>query len=205
MLRSMTTHTGTSIDLLAFHQRAGAATRTFVQAIPPDAWSAPTNCDMDVRALVNHLVSGHYWAAALCNAETITSVGSRFEGDLLGAHPVAAYDGSLALAQAAFSRPGALQQTCTLSYGEITLGVYCSHRALDTFIHGWDIARATGQDPSLDADLLEMMWEFFSPHAAEFAASPAFGPRLDVPEDADTQTRLLAMLGRDNRRSSSTP
>ncbi|MDQ6674960.1 MAG: hypothetical protein M3069_30200 [Chloroflexota bacterium] len=78
--------------------------------------------------------------------------------------------------------------------------VYCSHRILDTFIHGWDIARATGQDDTLDPELVEIAFTMFKPHAAELAASGAFGTPLVVADECDTQTRLLAMLGRDNRR-----
>jgi uncharacterized protein (TIGR03086 family) len=188
-----------AVDLLDYHQRAGEATRVILTRIRSDQWLAPTNCDMDVRTLVNHLVTGHYWAAALVQGETIADVGDRFDRDMLGTDPVAAYDRALAAAQAAFSRPGALGRTCILSYGEVSVALYCSHRVLDTFIHGWDLARATEQDDTLDPSLVEGTYAMFAPHAAEFEASPAFGPPLRVPADSDMQTRLLAMLGRDNR------
>ncbi|MCA1644459.1 MAG: TIGR03086 family protein [Chloroflexi bacterium] len=121
--------------------------------------------------------------------------------DLLDYHQRAgsAYDESLAQSQAAFSRAGALERTCVLSYGEVSVAMYCRHRALDTLIHGWDIARATGQDDRLDPALVELTYAIFAPHAADFATSPAFGRPLTVGADADTQTRVLAMLGRDNR------
>src|SRR5579864_8860456 len=108
MLGGMTTLTDAPTDLLDYHRRACTATRSILVGIRPDQWSLPTKCDMDVRALVNHLVSGHYWAAALTEGQTIAQVGDRFDGDLLGSDPVAAYDASLAVAQAAFEAPGAL-------------------------------------------------------------------------------------------------
>ena len=196
----MTTLTDAQIDLLSYHLRACGATRAILAGIQPDQWLLPTNCDMDVRALVNHLVSGHYWAAALTQGETIVQVGARFDGDLLGSDPLAAYDASLAAAQAAFGAEGALDRYCTLSYGEVPVSIYCSHRSLDTFIHGWDLARATRQPDTLDPELVQLTWQLFAPHAAEFAANPAFGTPLPVSADADAQTQLLAMLGRDNRR-----
>jgi uncharacterized protein (TIGR03086 family) len=155
---------------------------------------------MDARALVNHLVTGHYWAAELARGKTIAEVGSRLDGDVLGADPLAKYDAALEAADAAFSRPGALAQVCQLSYGDVPAAVYCSHRILDTFIHGWDIARATGQDDTLDPDLVALAYAMFKPHAAELQATGAFGRPVAVPDSADTQTKLLAMLGRDNRR-----
>ncbi len=196
----MTTAHQTTVDLLGVHERAGQATRKFVMAITPGMWTRPTNCDMDVRALLNHLVTGHYWAAELLDGHTIADVGSSLDGDVLGADSLAEYDRAFAQAQAAFSRPGGLERICALSYANVPGAIYCSHRILDTFIHGWDLARATGQDDTLDPELAEIAYTMFKPHATEFAASGAFGTPVVVPDESDTQTRLLAMLGRDNRR-----
>jgi uncharacterized protein (TIGR03086 family) len=67
----------------------------------------------------------------------------------------------------------------------------------DVFLHTWDLARATGQDARLDpafcADLLAGM----EPMDAVLRASGHYGPRVEVPEGADAQTRLLGFIGRD--------
>ena len=188
------------IDLVDLHGRAGQATRAFVAAIQTQQWATPTNCDIDVRALVNHVVTGHLWAAALVGGRTIAEVGDRFDGDVLGNDPLSEYDRALGEADAAFGEPHALERSCTLSYGTVPVGVYCSHRILDTFIHGWDLARATGQADQLDTNLVEIVYVMLEPHAAEIQASGAFGTPVQVDATADTQTRLLAMLGRDNLR-----
>lgn len=190
----------TAFDLIDIHQRAGRATRRFLLGIASHQWAASTNCAMDVRALVNHLVTGHEWAALLACGKTIAEVGVTLDGDILGSDPLAAYDAALGRAVAAFDRPGALEQVCHLSYGDVPLAVYCSHRILDTFIHGWDLARATGQDDTLDAELVQLTYRMFRPHAAAIQGSGAFGTPVSVAQDADMQTRLLGMLGRDNRR-----
>jgi uncharacterized protein (TIGR03086 family) len=189
----------TSIDIAEIHHRAGLATRVFVAGVGADQWSASTNCDMGVRALVNHLVSGNLWAVELVAGKTIGEVGQRLDGDLLADNPLAAYDRALSAAQSAFSGPGALQRICHVSYGDVPAGVYCSHRFLDTLIHGWDFARATGQDSTLDPELVDIVYAMFKPQGAMLQASGAFAPPVDVPADSDTQTLLLAMLGRDNR------
>jgi uncharacterized protein (TIGR03086 family) len=189
-----------AVDLIDLHARVGRATRAIVAGIAPDMWAAPTNCSKTVRALLNHVVTGHYWAAELVQGKTIAQVGSSLDGDVLGEDPLGAYDRGLAAAQAAFGRPGGLEQLCALSYGNVPGAVYCSHRILDTFIHGWDLARAAGQDGTLDPELVEIAYAMFKPHAPEFAGTGAFAAPIDVPAEADTQTRLLAMLGRDNRR-----
>ncbi len=189
----------TSIDLVKFHHHAGLATRVFVAGVAADQWSAATNCDMDVRALVNHLVSGNLWAVELIAGKTIAEVGPRLDVDLLADKPLAAYDSALSAAQSAVSGPGALERICHVSYGDVPAHVYCGHRILDTFIHGWDIARATGQDSTLDPELVDIVYAMFKPHATMLQASGAFAPPVDVPAESDTQTLLLAMLGRDNR------
>jgi uncharacterized protein (TIGR03086 family) len=188
-----------SIDIAEIHHRAGLATQVFVAGVAADQWSAPTNCDMDARALVNHLVSGNLWAVELVAGKTIAEVGKRLDGDTLADDPLAAYDSALTAAQTAFSGPGALERTCHVSYGDVPADVYCNHRILDTFIHGWDIARATGQESTLDPELVDIVYVMFKPHAAMLQASGAFASPVDVPADSDTQTLLLAMLGRDNR------
>jgi uncharacterized protein (TIGR03086 family) len=154
---------------------------------------------MDVRALVNHLVSGNLWAVELVAGKTIAEVGQRLDGDVLGDNPLASYDSSLSAAQSALARPGAMEAICHVSYGDIPAAVYCSHRILDIFIHGWDIARATGQDSTLDPELVDIVYAMFKPQAAMLQASGAFAQPVEVPTESDTQTRLLALLGRDNR------
>lgn len=180
-----------------WHARALSATGQVVAAISPDRWHTSTPCSQwTVRALVNHLVSGNLWAAELGTGATIKEVGQRLDGDVLGTDPAAAYAASAGSAAAAFSRPGALQDTCAVSYGPVTGAVYAGHRFIDVLVHGWDLATATGQNPAIDADLVDACQQIAEPQIGMLRASGAFGPPLPVPPGADAQTRLLAMLGR---------
>ncbi len=156
----------------------------------------PDRPGWDVRALVNHIVSGNLWAAELAAGRTIDDVGDRLDGDVLGDHPVAAYDASAAVAAAAFEAPGALDAPCAVSYGPVPGSVYAGHRFIDVLIHGWDLAVATGQDTTIDADLVDACLAVVEPQADLLRASGSFGQRVDIPADADPQTRLLALLGR---------
>ena len=74
--------------------------------------------------------------------------------------------------------------------------VYCGHRLLDVLIHGWDVARATGQDATLAPELVEACFEVVTPQADMLRASGMFGDDLERRRTADRQTQLLAMLGR---------
>ena len=138
-------------DIAELHAQALDQTGRIVAGIGPGQWQAGTPCaGWDVRALLNHLVAGNLWAAELGAGATIEDVGDRLDGDMLGADPAASYATSAAAAAATFRRPGALDAPCAVSYGPVPGSVYAGHRFLDVFVHGWDLAVATGQDAELD-------------------------------------------------------
>jgi uncharacterized protein (TIGR03086 family) len=184
-------------DIAELHAQALAATGRFVDGVPADRWHADTPCDgWDVRALVNHIVSGNLWAAELATGATIGSVGDRLDGDVLGADPAKAYAASAEAAAAAFRRPGALDAPCAVSYGPVPGSVYAGHRFIDVLIHGWDLAVATGQDATLDPTLVEACRQVLEPQVGAFRAVGVFADEIPVPPDASAQTRFLAMVGR---------
>jgi uncharacterized protein (TIGR03086 family) len=66
--------------------------------------------------------------------------------------------------------------------------------------HGWDLARATGQEYSCDAACVEAAFEFTSMLAQpgqEATRDAIFGPAVDVSPDAPLLDRTLALGGRD--------
>lgn len=191
----------TAIDLAALHRSALDATRRYVVGIDDGQWEMPTPCDgWNVRDLLNHIVAGNMWAAELAGGRTIADVGSVFDGDVVGRDPVAAYDRSAELAATAFEAPGALDAPCAVSYGPVPGSVYAGHRLIDVFIHGWDLASATGQPTELDAQLVDACWEVVRPQLELLQGSGAFGAdpsggHADI-DKGDPQTSLLAALGR---------
>lgn len=185
------------MDLAEAHARALAVTRVYVAGIGEHQWSDPTpDDDWDLRTLTNHIVSGNFWVGELMAGKTIEEVGDRLDGDVLGNDPLAAYDESAKVAADAFSQPGAMQDLAAVSYGPVPGEVYCGHRLLDVLIHGWDVAKSTGQDPTLEPELVEQVWAVVEPELDGLQASGSFGTPVDVPADADRQTTLLAALGR---------
>ncbi|SDJ21452.1 TIGR03086 family protein [Lentzea albidocapillata subsp. violacea] len=78
----------------------------------------------------------------------------------------------------------------------------------DLVLHGWDLARATGQDETIPAADVERLWATATSVPAElmerFRTPGAFGPGIEVygaeirvPQDAPLQDRLLGYVGRD--------
>ncbi len=181
------------------HERALASTRSYLAGVKPGQWRDPTPCaEYDVRTLVNHVVSGNFWVAPLVSGSSIADVGDKYDGDVLGDDPLATYDESAAEAAAAFKAPGAMEASVAVSYGPVPGEIYAGHRYIDVLIHGWDLAKATNPKTSipLDPELVEACWEVVTPQAEMLKASGMFGGDVEVPPDADPQTRLLALLGR---------
>jgi len=168
-----------------------------VHGVAGDRWAASTPCpDWDVRALVNHLVYELRWSVPLLAGRTVAEVGDRFDGDLLGDDPVGRWDSAAQEAVAAVDGEGAMDRTVHLSFGDFPGREYVMQLFADLVIHGWDLGVATGQDARLDPDLVDACAVWFAGVADGYRQAGAVGPRLDVPNDADPQERLLAAFGR---------
>lgn len=184
-------------DVAMLHRQALDATRRIVAAVGEEQWGDPTPCgEWDVRGLVNHIVTGNYWAGELASGKTIADVGDRLDGDVLGSDPLHVYDKSADIAAEAFSGPGAMEAPCAVSYGPVPGSVYAGHRFIDVLIHGWDVAAATGQSTSLDPELVTACIEILEPQFDALKASGEFGAAIKPPSGANPETKLLAMLGR---------
>ncbi|HXY91063.1 MAG TPA: TIGR03086 family metal-binding protein [Acidimicrobiia bacterium] len=186
------------VDLPEVHATALDATQRYVEGVADDQWEQVSVCeDWTVRELVNHIVTGNYWAEELAAGKTIEEVGDRLDGDVLGRDPVGTYHDSAVRAAAVFRVPGAMEAPCAVSYGPVPGSVYCGHRFLDVLVHGWDVAKSTGQDTTLDPALVEACWTVIEPQIDMLKASGAFGTTVEVADDSGLQTKLLGALGRE--------
>ncbi len=184
------------VDVAEVHAAALDRTRAWVAGVGTNDWQRPSTCPAwTVRELVNHVVSGNWWAAELGAGATIEGVGDRLDGDVLGDDPLAAYDASAAAAAAVFRAPGALDAPCAVSYGPVPGSVYCGHRFMDVLVHGWDVAKSTAQDTTIAPELVEALWAVVAPQRDMLVGSGAFAV-VEIPDAADRQTELLALLGR---------
>jgi uncharacterized protein (TIGR03086 family) len=186
------------VQPLEQHERAMEEFDQRVRMIGEDQWRAPTPCtEWNVRDLVNHLVGEQLWAPLLLDGATLEDVGDRFDGDQLGDDPVVTWERASRAAREAFIRPGALDGTVHTTMGELPALEYTRQMTMDLAIHAWDLARGIGADDDLDEGLVEALYEVWAPRRDLLAGSGVFAPPVQVEGDADTQTRLLALLGRD--------
>jgi uncharacterized protein (TIGR03086 family) len=168
-----------------------------VRQIADDQWQAPTpNEGWTVRDLVSHVVGEDLWAPPLLAGSTIAEVGDRFEGDVLGADPAAAWTAASAEAVRAVEQDGAMDRIVHLSFGDFPGSQYTLQLFADHLIHAWDLARAIGADERLDGGLVESCAGWFGAVEDAYRGAGAIAARPPVPGDADAQTVLLARFGR---------
>ena len=184
-------------DFISLYRQAVEGFGARVGAIADDQWGDPTPCaDWDVRTLVNHLAYEDRWAVPLLEGKTIAEVGDQFEGDLLGDDPKGAWASASGDALAAVAGPSVLERTVHLSFGDTTGDDYLSQLITDHVVHAWDLARGTNGDERLAPELVQFALDYLTPRVDAWRAGGAFGPAVDVPADADAQTRLIALTGR---------
>jgi uncharacterized protein (TIGR03086 family) len=169
-----------------------------VDGVGADDWHRPTPCvDWDVRALLAHLVDENRWVPPLLAGRTIADVGDELAGDPLGDDPHGAWVASAAAAGEAVARPGALEVTTHLSFGDVPGAEYVMQLTADLLVHGWDLARATGGDERLDPEVVDAVATWFDANEAAYRSAGAIGPAVELPDGAPAQDRLLARFGRD--------
>jgi uncharacterized protein (TIGR03086 family) len=174
-----------------------ASTQHFVDQVPAHAWHASTPCgEWDVQTVTNHITSENLWAGELFRGKTIAEVGDAFNGDLTGTDPAAAFRRSVASAKGAVEAPGSMSRSVNLSSGDTPGEDYAEQMFMDQLIHGWDIARGSGQSDELEADLVSACMPIAQRLTAGWRAGGSLGPEIPVANDADPQTRLLALFGR---------
>jgi len=168
-----------------------------VEAVPDDAtWEQQSPVkEWTARDVVRHLVE---WFPGFLEGGTgITLPG----GPSVDDDPVAAWRTMSDGVQALLDDPASAGTVLRNQYiGEVPLPQAVSRFfTADVFMHTWDLARATGQDETLDPQRCAELLEGMQPIDELLRSSGQYGPKVEVPDDADVQTRMLAFIGRDPR------
>jgi uncharacterized protein (TIGR03086 family) len=169
-----------------FGEVAGAVTR--------ERWDAPAPVEGWVaRDVVRHLVE---WFPSFLEAGAGVDLAVRTDVD---DDPAGAWRELQASVQQLLDDPATADQVLTNPHiGEVPLPQAVSQFfTADVFMHTWDLATATGQDPALDPARCAAMLEGMEPMDELLRSSGQYGPRVPVPDDADPQTKMIAFIGRD--------
>lgn len=167
-----------------------------LQHIQDDYLKRPTPCtEWNLRKLLNHMIYEIAWVPDLVAGKTIAEVGSKYDGDMVGQAALASWEAAAAKALAAVENAD-LAQIAHLSYGDVPLPDYIREVGGDIFVHTWDVDQAMNSTLLLDPAICEEIYNQALPKKEEMARSGLYGVPFDVPENADIQTKLLALFGR---------
>lgn len=179
-------------DIAERYERITAQFTERVCAVSADAWDNASPCEgWTARDIVGHLTE---WIPGFFGAQGVEfpAVPS-VQDDPVGAWETVHAAIATVLVDPALSAKPVATPFSTQSLAETVDMIVTG----DVFTHTWDLARATGQDETLDPDQLQRMIAAMREMPDEvLRADGMFGPPIDVPADADDQTRFLAYAGR---------
>jgi hypothetical protein len=148
-----------------------------------------------LRDLVNYHAYDDAWVPDVLAGKTAEEVGSKYDGDLLGADPKDSYANYNSTATEAVRTFADLDKIVHLSYGDFPAGEYLKHITSFRGFRAYTIAHFIGVDTTLFAGLVDGLWDEIMPNIEEWRSMGVFGPAVDVPKGADKQTQLLALTG----------
>lgn len=173
-------------EVLDQYSRASAWTLVKVEGATTHL-DAPTPCDKwDVRSLLNHMLETQRYFASAAKGEEASPPTGEPDDDLLGDNPTEAF---------ATVRNRALRAFGDEAHAEARQSLLPIAVA-DTLVHGWDIARATGQDTRMPDGLAEAALAAIEGKLTPEQRGTSFAPELRVPPESSAQDRLLAYTGR---------
>ncbi|TMR96496.1 TIGR03086 family metal-binding protein [Nonomuraea basaltis] len=187
-----------------YRRRADAFERKVV-SVRPGQWSNPSPCEKwTARDVVRHIIDMH--EAMLRPIGRSLGPAPSVDDD-----PVAAFRAARADVEAILDDPSLAAREGDTPTGRMTADQHIDQVVSDDLpMHGWDLARATSQDDTMDPADVERAWSAMRAIPADLmeryrtpgAFGPGievFGPEVKVEEDASAQDRLLAFIGRDPR------
>lgn len=177
--------TKTKNDLLDLYEQASEWTLSKVVGAK-EKLDASTPCDKwNVRELMNHMLETQQYFVGSAKGEK-ASPPSHNPPAILGDDPVADFKKARADALKTFGADGVIEKTGP------SLGIAFS----DQLLHGWDLARATGQDTTMPDGLPEVAYKNIHGMFTDEQRKGIFEPELKIPADSSAQDKLLAYTGR---------
>ncbi|WBQ04787.1 TIGR03086 family metal-binding protein [Kribbella sp. CA-293567] len=180
------------------YRRRAEAFEQKIAGVRPEQWGNQSPCDKwSARDVVDHIVAMHGYL--------LRPVGRTVPPD---EDPLPAFRNARAAVEQVLAAPDLAGQECDTPAGRMTVEEQIDQVVSDDLVlHGWDLARATGQDETMDPVDVERLWASNSAIPAEVieryrtpgAFGPGievFGPEVVVPADAPLQARLLGFIGR---------
>ena len=181
---------------IEIYEQAWAQLRPILAASSGKNSSSTPCTDWNVQSLINH-------ALAVQNFANSTLTKSEFDMSSMGnvGHALPSEGAEAAFKAITDSTLAALksinlEDTVESAFGAMPGGQFIMVPITDMIIHAWDLAKATGQNTTLDSGLAEIGYNVVVNVAPTGRERGAFGPEVVVPDTASFQDRMLGMSGR---------
>lgn len=164
-----------------------------IGGLTTDQRDLPTPCaEWTIHDLIAHMCAGGQMIAGALQGQAPPEE----TPDFLADGPAAGWESATA-ALRSVATPDLLAATHQLPFGEVPGEVALSVIVADHLTHGWDLARASGQEISVDDDLASWAletWQTVVP--AEGRTGDGFAAAVAIGDDAPALDRLVAYTGR---------
>ena len=185
-------------NLSAEMAAASAEAARVVGDVPQNALDTPTPCgDWDLRTLLNHTILWtSYSAERRAHGESVAedlmnkdfTAGPGFRED---------YARQIGKAVTAWSAPQAWEGKVNVMGDATPAADVGAMLLMETALHGWDVARATGQEFRTDEQTAEALEDIVQAQAELFRKYQGFADAVEPPKNATAFERALTLSGRD--------
>jgi uncharacterized protein (TIGR03086 family) len=175
-------------------------TTSVLAALKDDALDTRTPCErLSLRELVAHVggLGVAFAAAARKDLGELTDSPPGEGGYQLDGDWRAQYPANLAGLAEAWRDPAAWEGMTRVGGVDLP-GEVCGMIALtEVVVHGWDLARSTGQSYDVSDDVAEAVLSHIASFAADGPVEGLFGPAVEISDHAPPFDRAIALSGRD--------
>jgi uncharacterized protein (TIGR03086 family) len=183
-------------DIAARYRKLAARFTELVDAVPADRWDRRSPCEeWTALDIVDHVVGTEAEHLDRMTFSVANSARSAVEGvDARSAWPIVRDR-----VQSALDEPRRAGEQYTGVFGRTTFAEAIDQfYSIDLVIHAWDLARSTGLEDfeTIPPDEVEAVTAALVPIADMMRQPGVFGPEVALPKDADPQSKLLALVGR---------
>ena len=148
---------------------------------------ATSDCDeWSVRDLLNHMLGTQRYFVSAARGEDASMPGQT-PPNLMSDDPKADFEQARNDVLETFGQEGVIEKT----------GPAIGIAFADMLLHGWDLARSTGQDETMPDGLAQAAYDTIHGRFTEEQRKGVFKPEVAVAADGTPQQRLLAYTGRD--------
>jgi len=169
---------------------------TLVRAVTDDALRMPTPCaNYDVAELIEHIDMVSQGFAALARRDPVNTPAADEHVTTDPGWRVTVCDHLLDLADA-WRDPAAWQGDTNAGDVHLANETWALVALTEVIVHGWDLARATGEALDLPEALLHTCLSHVASFVPNAPVASLWGPAVPVPDDAPVIDHIVAITGR---------